>query len=101
MEVNGEEGLEYEIRVNEIRLEHVSQFKYLCCGFDESGTDDEKCRKKAASGRKVAGAFRSQVNTRDLQFECTRVLHEALLVPVFMYSIIWKEEERSRIRDSR
>ena len=34
-------------------------------------------------GRRVAGAFRSHVNVRDLQLECARVLHENLLVPVF------------------
>ena len=38
-------------------------------------------------GRKVAGAVRSLVNARDLQFECAKVLHETLLVPVFIYSI--------------
>ena len=40
------------------------------------------------------------VNARDLQLECARVVHETLLVPVLMYgseTIIWKEEERSRV----
>ena len=35
-------------------------------------------------------------------FECARVLHETLLLPVFMYGseiMLWMEEERSRIRD--
>ena len=53
------------------------------------------------SGRRVTGAIRCLVNPRDLQFECMRVFHELLLVPVFMYSneiMIWKEKERSRIR---
>ena len=34
-------------------------------------------------------------------FECSRALHETLLVPVLMYvseTMIWMEEERSRIR---
>ena len=54
-----------------------------------------------ASGRRVLGAIRSQVNAMGLQFQCARVLHENLLVPVLMYSsetMIWKEEERSRIK---
>ena len=53
-----------------------------------------------ASGRRIAGAIRSLVNTRDLQFECAIVLHERLLVPVLMYGseTLWKEKERSRIR---
>ena len=54
-----------------------------------------------ASGRNVASVIRSLINTRDLQLECVRVLHETLLVPVLMYgseTMLWKEE-RSRIRD--
>ena len=35
MVLNGEEGLECEVHVDGIHLEHVSEFKYL----DESGTD--------------------------------------------------------------
>ena len=36
--------------------------------LNESGTDDTECLRKAASGRKVAGAIRSLVNARSLQF---------------------------------
>ena len=41
------------------------------------------------------------VNARDLQLECARVLHETLLVPVFMYdseTMLWKEKGRPRVR---
>ena len=38
-----------------------------------------------ASGKRVADAIRSLVIARDLQLEHARVLHETLLVPVFMY----------------
>ena len=31
MVLNGEEGLECEVHVDGIRLEHVSEFKYLGC----------------------------------------------------------------------
>ena len=44
--------------------------------------------------------MRSQVNARDLQLECARVLHKTLLVPVLMYgseSMLWKKKKRSRI----
>ena len=34
------------------------------------------------SGKKLAVAIRSLVNDRDLQFECAKVLHEALLIPL-------------------
>ena len=30
MVLNGEEGLECEVYVDGIRLEHVSEFKYMC-----------------------------------------------------------------------
>ena len=53
------------------------------------------------SGRRISGASRSLVNGRCLQLECARVLHETLLVPVLMYGseiMIWKKEERSKIR---
>ena len=79
MVLNGEEGLECKVHVDGIFLEHVSEFKYLGCVLDES-----ECSKKVASGRMVAGAMRSLVNTRDLQLEFAIVLHETLLVPVFI-----------------
>ena len=44
---------------------------------------------------------RSLVNARSLQLECTRVLHESLLVPFLTYgseTMMWREKERSRIR---
>ena len=70
MVLNGGEGLVCEVHVDGIRLEHVSEFKYLGCVSDESGTDGAECSRKVASGRRVAGPIRSLVNTRDLQLEC-------------------------------
>ena len=69
--------------------------------MDELGTDGAACSRKIASGRRVAGAIKSLVNARDLQLECARVLHETLLVSVFMYgceTMLWKEKEISRLR---
>ena len=37
--LNGEEGLKCEVNVDVLQLEHVSEFKYLGCVLDESGTD--------------------------------------------------------------
>ena len=65
-------GLECEVQVDGVRLEHVSELKYLGCALDESGTDKTECS-------------RSLVNSRDLQLECARVLQEILLVPVLIY----------------
>ena len=36
----GEEGLECEVCVDGIRLEHISEFKYLGCVFKKSGADE-------------------------------------------------------------
>ena len=40
MVLGGEEGLECGVCVDWIRLEHVSEFKYLGCILDESGKDE-------------------------------------------------------------
>ena len=37
------------------------------------------------STRKVVGDIKSLVNTRGLQVECVRAMHETLLMPVLMY----------------
>ena len=36
--MSGEEGLEWEVLVDRIRLENVSEFKYFGYALDESGT---------------------------------------------------------------
>ena len=46
MILNGEEGLKCEVPVDEIHLEHVSEFKYLVFVLDESGTDGAECSRK-------------------------------------------------------
>ena len=71
MVLNGEEGFECEVHVVGICLEHVSEFKYLRCVLDKSGTDGADCSRNEASGRRFADAIRSLVNARDLQLECT------------------------------
>ena len=70
MVMNGEEGLECEVHVDGVRLEHVSKFKYLGYVLDEPGTDGAECSRKTTSRRRVAGAIRSLVNARYLQIEC-------------------------------
>ena len=81
--------------VDGMRLKHVSEFKYLECVLDESGTDAALCCRKVASRRGVAGAIRYMVNARGLQLECDRVLCETLLLHALIYgseTMIWKEE---------
>ena len=57
----GEEGLDCEVCVNGIRLEHVSEFKYFGYVLDESDTDEAMCSRKVMSGRRVAGAIKSEL----------------------------------------
>ena len=46
MVLNGEEGLECEVYVDGLRLEHVSEFKYMGCVLDESGIDGAEYNKE-------------------------------------------------------
>ena len=48
----GEAGLECEVYIDGIRLEHVSEIKYFGCVLDESGTDGEEYGRKVGSGSK-------------------------------------------------
>ena len=57
MLLNREEGLECEVHVDGVRLEHVSEFKYLVCSLDESRTDRAECRGKVTNRRRVAGVI--------------------------------------------
>ena len=56
--------MEYEVHVDRIWLEHVSEFKYLSFVLDKSYTDDVECHRKVVSRRKVADIIRSLVNTK-------------------------------------
>ena len=62
-------------KVDGVRLEKVSEFKYLRCVWMN------ECRRKVTSRRNVAGAVRSLINAMDLQ----RVQYEGLFVPVLLY----------------
>ena len=68
--LNGEEGLECEVYIEGIHLEHVSEFKCLGCVLDKSGTDGTECSRKVGSGRRVTGGIRSLVNVKDLRLQC-------------------------------
>ena len=48
----------WSMRLVWIRLEHISEFKYLGCIVDESITDEAEWRRKMASGREAAGAIK-------------------------------------------
>ena len=49
----GEEGLECEVHVDWICFEHVSEFKYLGCVLEESGTDGAEGRWRVGGGLQV------------------------------------------------
>ena len=65
--LNGEEGLECEVHVDGMRLEHASKFKYVGCVLDESGIYEAECLRRVASGRRVTSAIMYLVNARELQ----------------------------------
>ena len=93
--LNGE-GLECEVHVDDMQLDHVSEFKYLGCVLDDSSIDEAVSCRKVPIGVTVAGTFRSLVN-RAFQFECAVTLHETLLILVLMHGsekILWKERKR-------
>ena len=105
MKVLGEEeGLVCEIVVDGTRLEHVSEFKYLGDVLAESNIDGVKCRRRVESGMKVAGAIIYLVNDESLQFDCAKILHKTLVVPVLLCgseAMACRKKERSRIRGVR
>ena len=76
MALGGEEG---------VRFVYIGCNLSICWNINildvlnESGINDVQC------SRRVVGAIRSLVNASGLQLECVRVLHETLLMPVFMY----------------
>ena len=64
------------------------------CVLDESGRDGTECW-KVANEKKDANVIRCLVNARSLQLECVKVLYEALLTPVILYSsktVVWRIE---------
>ena len=93
--LDGEEGLEYEVCVDGIHLEHVLEFKYLECVLDESGSDEGEC-----SGRRVAGAINSLWLRLGVCYSmlelCTS--HCLCLFLRMVARMIWMEKERSRIK---
>ena len=100
MVLKGEKGLECEAHVDGIHL-NISKFKYLGYALDKLGRAGAECSRKVVSERRVAGAIRSLVNSRNLHLRCARVLHETLFLNIFMYgsdTMFWKQKERSRIR---
>ena len=65
--LKGEEGLEFEIHLDGVHLEHIFKFKHLGCVLEKVSKAGAECNRKVASGIRVAGATSSLVNTKDLQ----------------------------------
>ena len=66
MVLNGEEGVECEVHIDGVHLEHVSEFEYLGCVLDKSGTNGAECNRKVANVWRFASAISSLVNARGL-----------------------------------
>ena len=80
MVLNGEEGLKCEFYVDGIRLEYVSEFKYLGYVLDESSTDGGECSRKGASGRSIVSTLGPKLMLRICKLMLL-VLDKTLLVP--------------------
>src|SRR5678815_232284 len=99
--VVSEDSPRCEVMLDSEQLEQVSEFKYLGYMLDEKGTDDEEGSRKVVNDRKVDGAIKSLVDVKGLSLECTRVLHECMLLPVLMYSsetMVWNKRYRSKVQ---
>ena len=64
--------MECEVRVDGMRLEHVSQHTYSGYVLDEIGTDEAQCRRNLVSGRRVVGDIRSLVCRSNALGSCMR-----------------------------
>ena len=53
--------------------------------LNEKGMEDTECARKVTSVNKVSGTRKSLVNAKRLSCERNRVLHESMLLSVFMY----------------
>ena len=78
-----------------------SEFKYLGGVWDKSGINEVEYYKKWQMEGGLQVLLNLWLMVRVYSFECTRVLHESLLVAVLMYgsvTMIWKMKEECRIR---
>ena len=69
--------------------------------LSELGTDGSESCRKVQDGIRVADATISLVNPKSLQYECTRILDDSLLVLVLLYgsnAMVCREKEISRVR---
>ena len=78
------EGLVCRVRLDGKKSTHASEFKFMGCSLDESGTDEgEQCR-KGSSWREATSEIGSREGATSLQHEYEGVLQEDLLLPVLM-----------------
>ena len=82
----GEEGLEYEVCVDDIRLEHVSEFKYLGCVLEESGTDE------AEFSRKVVGGLQMLLGTWLMLGVCSLSVLGSCISHYWCLFLVWQWE---------
>ena len=67
MVLGGEEELEHEVSVDGMRLEHVSEFKYL---FWKNQAQMRQSAQEGDKWEEDFSATRSLVNGKDLQLDC-------------------------------
>ena len=71
MVLGGEEGMECEVCVDGIHLEHISEFKYLGCVLDEAGTDEAECSRNVSCKTLAHSSCKPLALTRDLMAPAT------------------------------
>ena len=62
--------MKYEVHVDEIQLEHVSEFKYSEYVLDESSTDEVECHRKVESRRWVLLHLWLMLGGLQLEYTC-------------------------------
>ena len=86
MVLGQEDELVYEICVDGVQLEHMSEFNYLGCFFFGSGTDEAECRRKFANERKVENPIIFLVIARD----CSLIVLESCINISCACSYVWQ-----------
>ena len=90
--LNREDGLECEVSVDGVRLDHGSKFKYTRCVLNESGTEEADFSRKEAIRRRVAGAIWLMIEVCSLSVlrSCTRHCSCLILCMVVrQYGDVW------------
>ena len=86
--------------LNGVRLEEVSEFKYLGSHVTADGSMEKEVGYRVSEGSKVMGAVRGVMRGRSLSMDAKKCLYEKVIVPTVTYGAeTWsvREAERKRL----